>query len=136
MNWNEQELNKLLSFSFGDNPALADELLGLLLQGKKRATCSALRDYQKSNAEPLPQVGRHDIVLDGSGNRACIIKTTSLEFVRFENVSEDFALAEGEGDFEDWKAGHIAYFSRNGGFDPKMELVCERFEVVHIFSAK
>jgi uncharacterized protein YhfF len=34
MNWRELE-----TFSFGDNPSLADQLLALVLEGKKRATC-------------------------------------------------------------------------------------------------
>jgi hypothetical protein len=31
-----------VTFSFGDNPALADELLALVLAGRKTATCGAL----------------------------------------------------------------------------------------------
>jgi uncharacterized protein YhfF len=29
-----------------------------------------------------------------------------------------------------WQQGHAAYFARNGGFTPEMELVCERFVMV------
>jgi uncharacterized protein YhfF len=34
-----------VTFAFGDSPALADELLALVLAGRKTATCAALRDY-------------------------------------------------------------------------------------------
>ena len=44
------------------------------------------------------------------------------------------ALAEGEGDFDSWKQGHIAFFTRNGGFDPDMMLVCERFKLVEVLA--
>ena len=44
------------------------------------------------------------------------------------------ALAEGEGDFEEWKRGHIAYFTRNGGYDPDMLLVCERFRLIEVLA--
>jgi uncharacterized protein YhfF len=120
-------------FSFGDSPALADELLALVLAGAKTATCGALRDYGPGK-EPLPRVGRRDVVLDGSGRPACAIETLDVEFRRFDEVDESFALAEGEGTFESWRAGHRAYFARNGGFSPDMELVCERFRVVEVFA--
>ncbi len=119
-------------FSFGDSPALADELLALVLAGAKTATCGALRNFGPGK-EPLPQVGRRDVVLDGSGNPACAIEILSVEVRRFHEVDESFALAEGEGTFDEWRAGHEEYFGRNGGFSPDMEVVCERFHVVEIF---
>ena len=49
----------------------------------------------------------------------------------FDEVDEGFALSEGENDgLEGRRCDHQAYFERNGGFDPKMWLVCERFQVV------
>ena len=120
-------------FSFGDSPALADELLALVLAGAKTATCSPLRDYGPGR-EPLPRVGRVDVVLDGSGRPACAIETLEVEVRRFDEVDEGFALAEGEGTYDEWRAGHEVYFARNGGFSPDMELVCERFRVVEVFA--
>ncbi len=29
---------------------------------------------------------------------------------------------------------HIAFFTRNVGFDPEMELVCERFRLVEVLA--
>jgi uncharacterized protein YhfF len=53
---------------------------------------------------------------------------------RFADVDEDFAFAEGEDDtLEGWRAGHRVYFERNGGFDPGMLLVCERFRLIEDF---
>ena len=124
------EYQNAISFQFGDSPELADELLELVLSGVKTATCGALRDYD--GAEPMPQVGRRDVVLDGTGRPACVIETTEVTIRRFCDVDNAFAIAEGEGPYEAWRSGHIAYFERNGGFDPEMPLVCERFRLVFV----
>ena len=120
-----------ISFSFGDSPELADALLALVLAGNKTATCGALRDYG-ADGEPMPEIGRRDIVLDGAGRPAAIIETTDLIQHRFDDVPEAFALAEGEGDYAEWRAGHVAYFTRNGGWSPDLMLVCERFRLVEV----
>lgn len=119
-----------LQFAFGDSPELADELLALVLDGKKTATCGALRDQEAG--EPMPNVGRQDVVLDGRGRPACVIETTSVEIVPFDAVTAEFAEAEGEGHYDAWREGHIAFFSRNGGWDGQMKLVCERFRLVEV----
>lgn len=121
-----------VTFAFGDSPELADELLALMLSGKKTATCGALRDY--GGDEPVPEVGRRDVVLDGQGRRAAVIETVEAIQRRFDEVDVEFAAAEGEGDlsYEYWREAHEAYFARNGGFSPDMILVCERFRVVEV----
>ena len=79
----------------------------------------------------MPVVGRRDIALDWDGAPALVIETRAVEVRRFCDVGEDFALAEGENDtLEGWRAGHRGFFERNGGFDPQMELVCERFRLI------
>ena len=120
-----------VQFAFGDTPTLKDELLALVLAGKKTATCTALRDV-KDAQEPMPEVGRRDVVLDGAGKPAAVIETTEVTVRRFDEVDEAFARDEGEGDLslEYWRDGHEAYFARNGGFEPDMELICERFRLV------
>jgi uncharacterized protein YhfF len=120
-----------VQFSFGDSPALADELLALVLAGAKTATCGAVRDYGPGK-EAMPEVGRRDVVLDGAGRPAAVIETVSLAVRRFADVPEVFALAEGEGDFATWRAAHVAYFERNGGWSEDLELVCERFKLVEV----
>lgn len=120
-----------VQFSFGDSPELADELLALVLSGKKTATCGALGVFGPD--EPMPVVGRRDVVLDGRGKPACIVETVAVTEYRFDDVPEDFAVAEGEGSYDDWRAGHITYFTRNGGWSGDMMLVCERFRLVEVF---
>lgn len=110
---------------------MADELLALVLAGTKTATCGALRDFPEDSID-RPVVGRRDIVLDGRGAPAAIIETVEVSVRRFDEVDERFAYDEGEGmrTVAEWRAGHQAYFERNGGFSPDMELVCERFRLV------
>jgi uncharacterized protein YhfF len=80
----------------------------------------------------MPVVGRHDIALNWDGTPALILEILEVTQMRFCDVDESFALAEGENDnLEGWRRGHQAYFERNGGFDQEMLLVCERFKLVH-----
>lgn len=120
-----------VTFQFGDSPELADALLALVLAGTKTATCGAVAHF--SDDEPVPQVGRRDVVLDGQGRPACVIETVSVLIQRFDQVDKAFAEAEGEGPYDTWRSEHIAYFERNGGYAPDMMLACERFRVVEIF---
>lgn len=122
------------TFSFGDSAALNEELLALVLSGKKTATCGALRDFGDGpDQEAMPVQGRVDIALDNRKKPSCALETIGVSICRFDEVAEDFALAEGEGNFTEWRKGHIAFFQRNGGWSPDMELVCERFKLVEVF---
>ena len=121
------------TFRFGDNEQLCSELIHLVLTGKKTATCGALRDFENGN-EVMPTVGRVDIVLNWDGTPALAIRTKSVEIIRYNEVTEAFALREGENEsLAEWKEDHKIYFERNGGFDPQMKLVCEQFELIEIF---
>ena len=120
----------LRSFAFGDGPALADELLELVISGIKTATCS-------TEDEPnLSKPGERWIVLDGRGTPRCVIESTEVSFRRFGDVDADFAFEEGEGDrsLAYWRAAHRRYFERLGRFSEDMMLMCERFRLVEIFA--
>lgn len=123
-----------IQFSFGDSPQLNDELLALVLAGKKTATCGALCGYGLGG-DPMSEVGRRDVVLDGAGEPACVIETLSVETMRFDDVDPNFTDREGEGDYAAWRAGHEAYFARNGGFSSDMDVVCETFRLVAVLPA-
>ncbi|MEM9125046.1 MAG: ASCH domain-containing protein [Pseudomonadota bacterium] len=118
------------TFKFGDNRKLCDELLELVRKGQKTATCDALRNYPEGSPD-APVVGRRDIALDWDDRPALVIETVEVSTCRYCDVTEDFALAEGENTtLEGWRKDHRRYFERNGGFDPEMELICERFRLV------
>jgi uncharacterized protein YhfF len=125
-----------LAWHFCDNQADADELAELALAGRKRATASPLWSYEDEE-EPVPRAGDFSVITDWSGAARCIIRTTSVEIVAFDEVSEEFAATEGEGDgsLAFWREAHWAAFSRElegigRSPQPDMPVVCERFEVV------
>jgi uncharacterized protein YhfF len=128
-----EEYRGAVTFSFGDSPQMADELLALVIAGQKTATCGAARDFGPGK-EAMPVVGRRDIVLDGRGEPVAVIETLEVVYRRFGEIDEQFAYDEGEGfrTLEDWREGHRAYFERNGGWSEDMELVCERFRLVEV----
>jgi uncharacterized protein YhfF len=124
------------AWHFCDNQADADALVELVLAGRKRATTSALWTYEVEQ-EPVPRPGDLSVVTDWSGAGRCVIRTTTVEVVALDEVTEEFAATEGEGDgsLAYWHAAHWAAFSREleatgRSPQPDMPVVCERFEVV------
>jgi uncharacterized protein YhfF len=117
------------SFAFGDGPALADELLDLVLRGVKTATCSTEDEPNTSNP------GERWIVLDGRGQARCVIESTEVTYRRYSEVDATFAHDEGEGDrsLAYWQSAHRRYFERQGKFSEDMMLMCERFRLVEVF---
>jgi len=117
---------------YGDSEALCEQLVSLICEGKKTATCSALRDYEVEG-ELVPKVGEYEIVLHWDETPAAVVRMTDVTVQPYSLVNEDFAKAEGESEsFEVWDAGHRAFFTRNGGWSPDMMLVCQRFELVEV----
>ena len=107
----------------------ADELLALVLEGKKRATCWAVSEGLKGAA-----VGNPWWALDGQGEPRAVLTTNELEQRRFYDVDDQFAYDEGEGDrsLAYWREAHKRYFTRLGLFGPDVMLWCERFTVEHV----
>ena len=68
-----RDWRSLESFSFGDSPRMADELLGYVLAGAKTATCWSVRDGQQTH------VGKRMVANDGAGRPRAVIETVSLE---------------------------------------------------------
>ena len=124
------------AWSFGANEEQADALLALVLDGTKTATAGALWDYE-SDGEELPEVGSLSIILDGRGHPRALIECTAIEVVPFDEVDEEHARLEGEGDLslEFWREVHQQFFTEvathDHGFQPDMPVVCERFRVVY-----
>jgi len=122
---------------YGDSPALADELVQLILIGKKTASCSSLWEHE-AEGEPPHKVGDIWVELDGSGNPICITETIEVTFRKYNEVDAQFGYDEGEGDqsLQYWREAHKNYFSRilpkiGREFSEDMPLVCERFRVIH-----
>ena len=122
---------------FGDNPELADELGQLILSGIKTGTCSAVWEWE-AEGNPIPEVGLISVTLNGQGEPICILETTEITLRRYDEVDEDFARSEGEGDLtlKYWREAHRNFFSRvlpkvGREFSEDMPLVCERFQVIY-----
>lgn len=119
-------------WSFGDSPAMADELAALVIAGKKRGTCGSFESYQREAPAVTP--GAHHIVLNGSGEPVCVIRTLALRIIRFNDITPELAAMEGEGDLslQYWQQEHQAFFEREGTWSPEMELVYEEFTVIDV----
>lgn len=124
-------------FSFGDSPAMADELAALVLAGIKRATAGSVWSYEASG-KGVPKPGHLSIVTDSQGRPLCIIETLQVDITPFHAVTAEFAATEGEGDgsLDYWRREHRNYFERecegtDRVFSEDMLLACERFRVVH-----
>lgn len=125
------------AWSFGDNPALADELAALALAGAKTATCAALWEFE-ADGEPLPQPGQLGILQDGAGQPLAVVQSVEVKIKPYDQVDAAFAYEEGEGDrsLAYWREAHRRFFTRTLAaigreFDAAMPLVCERFRVVY-----
>lgn len=121
---------------FGDSPELADELLAFVLDGPKRATAGLVAEFV-ADAQPLPRIGSHWVVCDGSGAPRVVLRTRELRIGPLSSVDAQFAWDEGEYDrtLETWLDGHRRYFRRACSrlgleFSDDVEVVFERFDVV------
>lgn len=126
---------KVSAWQFGVD---ADELADLVVQGKKRGTCSLYKLYEIDN-DPLPEVGQYDIVLNSKDEPVVLIQNRKVEIVPMKDVTKEFALSEGEGDgtCEYWWNAHVEFFSElvkeyDLTFTTDDLLVCETFEVVKV----
>lgn len=120
------------AWQFGDSPAMADALAGLVLDGIKTATCS------RYLGENLVDASGPSILLDGRGEPLCVVETTELTVRRYKDVDAHFAWEEGEGDrsLAYWRRVHWDFFTREGaqeGYNvsEEMLLLCERLRVVY-----
>ena len=130
--------------AFGDSPALRDQLIELVLAGTKTATCTDLWSWEKEQDTPIAP-GMLTLALDGSGRPRCIIETVKVEQTTYEEVTAEFARAEGEREpldlpddlvLENWRTYHWAYYSRvlpAIGREPALDMpvLCEHFKVVY-----
>ncbi|MDW0115955.1 ASCH domain-containing protein [Sporosarcina thermotolerans] len=113
-----------------------DELAQAVIEGRKTATCSAHVLYELEK-EPIPVVNEYSIILNSLNEPVAIIKTVDVSIIPMNEVTEEFALAEGDGSYRNWKEIHERYFKRELGkvglkFTEDILLVCERFELVDV----
>ena len=122
------------SWAFGVD---ADDLAQLVLDGKKTATTSAYDLYDLAEEE-LPKEGSFDVILDEKDQAVCIIEVTKVSILPFNEVAEDHAAKEGEGDLSlnYWRRVHeelfTEWYAEEGlTFTPQSKVVLEEFRVVY-----
>ncbi|MCM3003673.1 ASCH domain-containing protein [Priestia koreensis] len=123
------------AWQFGSDP---NYLAQLVIDGLKTATCSGLVFYEHEQ-EPLPCVGNYNIVLNSEDNPVAIIQTVDVQVLPMNEVSEEFAIAEGEGDrtYRYWWDEHERFFKKELvrlklPYTEDMKLVCERFTLIDV----
>jgi uncharacterized protein YhfF len=117
---------------FGTPGALRAKLVNLVVAGPKQATAGLLAEYVEDQ-EPFEHVGERLVVVDNAGARVAVIEVTRVDVVRFADVPDDFALAEGEGDLsgDDFRASHSRYWVRLGmPVNEDTEVVLVRFRLI------
>src|SRR3989344_2455698 len=107
-----------------------DDLLQLVLEGKKVATAGLLDQHTK-----IPKVGDFGIITDSQNEPRCIVEYTDIETKPFLEIDFHFAQAEGEGfqDIEDWRSEHRKVFKEWSGntFTENDLILCENFKLVY-----
>ncbi len=121
---------------FGNNREGANELAELVMSGKKQATASLVY-VNDLKPEIAPYDFGYSVVTDFEGKPMCIIQTTEIRQIPFDEVDAQFAFNEGEGDqtLENWRKEHQDYFTKECEeygikFDTKILICCERFKLL------
>lgn len=122
-------------FAFGGEREQANELLNLVLTGKKTATSSAYPAYELEG-EAIPQKGDISILTDFDGRPYCVLENTDVSLIPFGEMTFDICKREGEDDcLESWRKKHIDFFTKDASesgyiFNEEMIIVFEDFKVI------
>lgn len=124
------------SWYFDDNEKSANELVELVLNGEKKGTSSLNKLYE--SGEEKPKVNDYSIITNFYGEAKCIIKTMEIKKLPFDEVTEEMAYLEGEGNktLDYWKRVHRNCFNGYSSsvqktFNDKDLVIYEYFEVVY-----
>lgn len=124
-------------FHFELSEKLANDLLGLVLSGQKRATASSFYAFENEESR-MPQVGDFSIITDWEGNPRGIIETIAVTILPFKEITFEICKREGEDDtLESWRNSHIRFFTEEGKdlgytFSEDMPVVFEDFKLVFV----
>jgi uncharacterized protein YhfF len=125
------------AFFFGFTPEDATEIAALVIDGKKTATGSVLWSCE-ADGKPISSAGDYSIVMNGDQDPVCIVRTTEVSIIPFDEVPEEYAREGAEGDLTlaTWRPMYWQYIEMECeriGREPssKAPLVMERFGVVY-----
>lgn len=123
-------------FILGEDEVSCLQLSALILGGKKTGSFTALDSFIIDN-EPLPKAGSNYVVTDWNEVPLCIIQTTKVTILPYNQITWEMAEKEGEEDsFESWKESHNEFFEYDAEimgyeFKPDMPVVFEEFKVIY-----
>lgn len=120
------------TIEFGNPGTSRDTILHFLFHGNKRATAGLL-EHDYDEGEPVEHVGEILVVVGNENEPLGKIQITRVEIVRFDEVSDEFALAEAEGDLsgDDFRKSHREFWEGCGyEVKPDSQVVCAYFELI------
>lgn len=132
----ENDMSFAGEISFEAKGFVNDEILSIVLVGKKTAIFSSLATYIADN-DVLPTSGEYYVVLDRAQNPRCIIEIESVSVVPFYEVTWEMAQQDGiDSNLHEWRERMQEELEEEGdfvGFDffPELKLVFQIFRVVH-----
>lgn len=123
-----------VTFTFGDNEDLCNEVLALVRAGKKTVTCAPLSDFGPGK-DPMPEVGRQDVALEWDGRPAVKMETVEVLTMPFDDIGEDLVAPMAEfRDRDDFRTQYRGYFENQGKWSDNMMLMVERFRLIQDFA--
>ena len=120
------------TIEFGNPGTSRDTILHFLFHGNKRATAGLL-EHDYVEGEPVEHVGEILVVVGNENEPLGKIQITRVEIVRFDEVSDEFALAEAEGDLsgDDFRKSHREFWEGCGyEVKPDSQVVCAYFDLI------
>ena len=126
-------VNEMRAMLFGSPGESRERLNGLVLDANKRATAGLLEFDYEAEGEPLEHVGEKLALLDSAGNQVATLQITRAEVLRFADVPDEFAIAEGEGDFtgDEFRVGYFHDWTEMGyDVDDNTLVTCVYFDLL------
>jgi uncharacterized protein YhfF len=125
------------SFRIGIEDQDADTGAAAILSRQKTATSSLLWEYE-SSGKALPPLGNLSVVENGQRVPICVVTTTWIDLIRFDDIDAQFAYEYGEGDrtLAGWRRMFWPYYSKacaalGREMSGDAPLICERFRVLY-----
>jgi uncharacterized protein YhfF len=109
----------------------ADAALDAILAGRKTATSAILADLAQLGSEGVPERGDVAIVLDGAGHPRALVRADAVRTRRVDEVDAEHAGAELGVQPSDEALARWREHNDAGAHDPAVEVLLERFTLVH-----
>ncbi|WP_101688477.1 ASCH domain-containing protein [Dysgonomonas massiliensis] len=125
---------------FGSTSNEIDDLANKVLREEKVAT-SSLLDYHLQGLKPASKVGDYFSIQNSSDKEVAIVRVEKIEVIKFGDITETFAIEEGDVSLENWLAIHRPYYSKllseiGKELSQDTLLVCEWFRVIKTYPTR